>query len=296
MPRFRTLLLCCSLLWSTLAAAAIWRVGVDQSFQEPRLGIGFHHDQRALFAASSLPGLDSPELAGGQRTMLEILLLGRMLQQVDPQARIQLVGFPNIRRGMAMLVEGDIDVLGQTLFDGDVLPLEHELALEQTMLKSAPLIRRGEFEMGVFTTANRPEILGIRDAAAFQQLAGVTVDSWAGDLAIMQRVHPAQLHTVPRREQLAVMIANRRADFTFSFLTEAVVTRIGGKLVRIPGFKVSINDERAFYFSRERPELLRHMNALLAQLRQQTPDGVYAALVKARVVAPEFRQWVELGR
>ena len=277
--------------------AETWRVGVDQGFREDRLGIGFGAQEvRSEFLAKDLPGLDTPQLKGGQRTLLEILLIGVVLRSIDPEARIVLVPFSNVRRALVMLLAQEIDVIGQTLSDSDVSLNLERAHLKQSMLRSPPLIRRNEFELGVFTTANRHDILRITDALAFRSLRGVTVASWAGDMALMQRIVNQNIVTVPRRDMLAAAITNTRGDFTFSFLSEAVVTRIGGELVRIPGFKVSVPDERAFYMALRRPALREAFEALFDQLRARKPDALATALAVAGTFAPEYRDWVDLAR
>ncbi len=276
--------------------AADWRVGVDQGFREPRLGIGFASPElRSEFAADDLPGLDSPLVVGGQRTLLEMLVIGTVLRRVDPDARIVLVPLSNIRRGIVLLQAQGLELLGQTLTDGDVELNRDKNQRISGMLRSPPLIRRNEFEMGVFSTAERQPVLAITDLAAFRALRGVTVASWAGDLALMQRIVGDRIVTVPRRDMIAPAIANGRGDFTFSFLSEPVVTRIGGELLRIPGFKVRLPDERAFYIGTHRRDLLRAFEAAFAEWRAHRSDALVEALTRAGTISPEYRNWIDLA-
>ena len=280
-----------------ICVAGDWRVGVDQGFREARLGIGFGSDElRSAFPAKDLPGIDSPLLEGAQRTMLEILLVAAAVCRIDPDARLVLEPFSNIRRGMALLQSQAIDIIGQTLSDGDVALHGDKYGRTQRMLRTPALIRRGEFEMGVFTTANRPDIRALKDPQDFKSLRGVTVASWAGDLELMRKIVGERIVTVPRRDMIASAIANHRGDFTFSFLSEPVVTRIGGELVRIPGFKVRVPDERAFYLSTDQGELFDAFRQLFVELRARQPDALVDALTRAGTLAPQYRGWADLAR
>ena len=277
-------------------AAADWRIGVDQGFREARLGIGFGSPElRSEFSAADLPGLDSPLVAGGQRTLLEVLVIGAVLRRVDPAARIVLTPVSNIRRGIVLLQAQALEMLGQTLTDGDVELNREKSQRHSGMLRSPPLIRRNEYELGIFSTVERSEVLDIVDARSFRSLRGVTVASWAGDIALMRRIVGENLVTVPRRDMIAPAIANRRGDFTFSFLSEPIVTRIGGELHRIPGFKVKVPDERAYYMSVHCTDLLRGFETTFAEWRGRRPDVLVEALTRAGTFSPEYRDWLDLA-
>ena len=262
-------------------------IGVHHNYSNTELNLGTTAANNSLLSVEQCPKLDSPQMKDIQRITMELMLICHSLRYSGLAEQVRLVPFPNITRGLSLLAQGEIDILGNTIFASTAKDFPE-------LLRTADVIREGEFEVGLFTTENRRDILSKRSLADFQALTGVTVLNWSGDIRTMESLGLKQVLFAPRRDLLAGMIENRRADFTFSYLKEEIVTRIGGKLVRIPGVKASFIGARAFMIAPQRQDLLSSVNLYLIRQRQQTMDYIRQAFIHAGFIAPEYASWLDL--
>lgn len=306
--RLNSVLLCCTLIAGLMtidvaygatentvdveaagAGLSTVKIGVHHNYENKRLNMGTAEGRESLIRVNHCPDPDSAIMSDIQRITMELMLICHGVRQMGIAEQIRLIPFPNITRGLSLLAQGEIDILGNTVFSSTAKDFPD-------LLRSADVIREGEFEVGLFTTENRTDILNKRSLAEFQQLNGVTVLNWSGDIRTMESLGLKQVLFAPRRDLLAGMIENRRADFTFSYLKEEIVTRIGGKLVRIPGVKASFIGARAFMIAPARKDILSAVNLYLTGQRAQASDQIRQAFIHAGFIAPEYSNWLDLTR
>ncbi|MFV0423392.1 hypothetical protein [Oleidesulfovibrio sp.] len=99
---------------------------------------------------------------------------------------------------------------------------------------------------------------------------------------------------VATRDLIAKVIEEGRADFTFSYLGEQLVTRIGGRLIRIPGVKASFVGERMFAVSPHYKSLVDVLNGYITDMRQKPVDQIRQAFVYAGFIVPEYATWTDV--
>jgi len=276
------------LLLTTSLQAKSLVVGVHSNYVNEHFQIAADKEgyQKEL-DVDACPPLHSKQLQDIQRITMDIMLICHAVKESGLAKKIELVAYPNVERGLQMSLSGSTDMVAQTLFLSD-----HS---EYNMLITDPVIREGEFQVGVFTTRNRSDILSKRELSEFQKLRAVTVKSWKTDQKAMKNLNIKQVLTLPTRELLSKFIANNRADFTFSYLKEPIVTRIGGELIRIPNVKVSFPDTRSFFIPKRNQALYNALQKQLSALRAQPPDALRAAYIHAGFITEEYEGWTDLS-
>ena len=266
-------------------------LGVHYNYINNYLGIGLNDsDYSTELVVDTCPKLDNAELKNIQRVTMDLLLVCNAVRDAGIADRLILKSYPNIARGIREVADGHFDMISQTMFSAD-----HQHMPENSLLITDPVIRSGEFEVGVFTTKNRSDILKLRKIEDFREVTGVTVQSWLIDQTMMKELGIKNVILLNKRGVIAEFIAAKRGDFTFSYLGESVVTRIGGELTRIDGIKVSFSQERSFIVSRSNYSLFTTLNSYMKKLRNREQDEVLAAYIHAGFIVPEFNSWADLS-
>lgn len=280
----------CALLLLSIAIPAHAKtlyVGLHDNYGNTELQIGFCKGCSRTIAVGSCPELLSEKLAGSQRLTTELVIICKAVEMAGIADTIELVPFPNTERAMHLLQMGTIDIMGNSIF-------EVALARYPEIIATAPIIRKGEFVVGLFTTRNRPEVLAARTVDDFKKLVGVVVHSWYGDIQTMRAFGPKEIMFVPKRGSISKAIKGKHADFTFSYLTEEVVTRIGGELIRIPEVKAGFVGERSFAVSPFRRDVCDAVNAYLVQKRAEPGDTIRHAFLHSGFFTDQYEDWLDV--
>ncbi|WP_415906674.1 hypothetical protein ACMXYX_06945 [Neptuniibacter sp. QD72_48] len=235
------------------------------------------------------PELDSEQLKGSQRITMDIMVICNAVKSAKYVDLLRLVPYPNVARGLQLANNNKIDMVGQSLFEGD-----HRK--EENLLITHPVIRIGEFQVGIFSTKNRTDILELGDSIDVTKLRGVTVKSWKTDQAALNNIGAKQVNLLPTRNLIANFISSGRGDFTLSYLKEPVVTRIGGELIRIPGVKVSFDASRSFILPARNTQLFNILQSYIKEQRQKSPDAIRQAYIHAGFITEDYDHWRDLAK
>jgi len=235
------------------------------------------------------PDLDSEELKDIQRITMDIMVICNAVKSAGYVDIIRLVPYPNVARGLQLAINNKIDMVAQSLFESD-----HQE--DENLLFTSPIIRKGEFQVGVFSTKNRPDILELGENIDVTQLRGVTVKSWKTDQAALNNIGAKQVNLLPTRNLIANFISSGRGDFTLSYLKEPIVTRIGGELIRVSGVKVSFDASRSFILPARNPKLYNILQNYIQQQRQKSPDAIRQAYIHAGFITEDYDHWRDLAK
>ncbi|WP_415887849.1 hypothetical protein ACMXYO_07315 [Neptuniibacter sp. QD37_6] len=235
------------------------------------------------------PELDSEQLKDSQRITMDIMVICNAVKSAGYVDIIRLVPYPNVARGLQLATNNKIDMVGQSLFESDHLE-------DKNLLITAPIIRKGEFQVGIFSTKNRTDILELGENIDVTKLKGVTVKSWKTDQVALNDIGTKQVNLLPTRNLIANFISSGRGDFTLSYLKEPVVTRIGGELIRIPGVKVSFDASRSFILPARDTQLFNILQSYIKEQRQKSPDAIRQAYIHAGFITEDYDHWRDLAK
>jgi hypothetical protein len=227
--------------------------------------------REATFGGSACPPIDDFTSAHPNRIDAELLILCNALREGGPPVRLQLVSEPNYSRGLAEAIAGRLDLPSQTIWSSELD--EHA----DTLLRSLPVVQAGEWQVGLYTTENRSDVLAVTTVEQMRGLTAATPRSWVEDWRALSAIHPKELIDVQNNDGIFPMIQAGRADFTlFTFSTEPDFgwrpTYSPSRILPIRGFKVAFPGSRHFAVARTAADaqgLLRQLDLGLTRLRDQ---------------------------
>lgn len=231
------------------------------------------------------PTFDDPLFKGAFRFEVELMMICNVVHEADLADRFEFVGYPNLRRAAVDLVAGRADVLGDSVFS---------TRIKDGIRASDPVLRLGEFQVGVFTTPDRQDILGVADKKTLRSLTGITAKNWELDLKTLNGMGLSDVVTARNMSLIPSMIAARRADFTLSYLDRETTDHMGERLVRVDGFRVSLNRERVFAFSPANSRVEDAMNAFIRKNRKASVDRVYNGYKNCGFIVDIYNHWLDV--
>lgn len=284
----------CLALWllgsmgAALAEVRTVRVGIegDSTVQARR---------QANFGGDACPAIDTFQFARPSRIDAELLILCNALREGGPPVRLQLVSQPNYTRGLAEAIAGRLDLPSQTIWSSELD--EHA----DTLLRSSPVIQAGEWEVGLYTTANRSDVLAVSSIEQLRGLTGVAPRSWVEDWRALSAIGLKELIDVQNNDGIFPMIQAGRADFTlYTFSTEADLGSrpafSPSRILPIKGFKVALPVTRHFAVARAAPDapaLIRQLDTGLSRLRDS--GAIKRAFERSGVFEPRVADWQLIG-
>ncbi|GLQ32001.1 hypothetical protein [Litoribrevibacter albus] len=171
-----------------------------------------------------------------------------------------------------------------------------ESDFDESVYKSAPFIRKGEFEKGIYTTADSDLHKGTCDLAILQKLAPLTENSWGTDIEVLNHMQFKTIHTASRYNLLFKMLNKKRADFIlleFSSESTTLAHRDpSGDLYPVEGIKVVFPFSRHFMVSKKHSHGQRIYNALQKGLKILRKNGtIEKALYQSKLKLERVKDW-----
>lgn len=289
MPVVLCLALWCA--WAIGAAAAevrTVRVGIEgnSAIQARRV---------ATFGGDNCPAIDTFAFVQPSRLDAELLILCNALREGGPPVHLQLVPQPNYARSLAEALAGRIDLPSQTIWARELD--EHA----QALLRSLPVIQAGEWQLGLYTTENRTDVLAVRTLEQLRGLVGVAPRSWVEDWRVLASLGLKELIDVQNNDGIFPMIQAGRADFTlYSFSTEPDLgsqpSYSPSRILPIRGFKVALPATRHFAVARVAPDaqaLVEQLDSGLSRLRDR--GAIARAFERSGVFDQRVADWQLIG-
>jgi hypothetical protein len=179
---------------------------------------------------------------------------------------------PHANHGRAAIevVQGYADITAETVWSSEIIEMGDAVA------KTAPVIRDGEFEKGIYTTPDHTRLLNARLPDQFEEFVGVTVFNWSVDVRLLENLGLKRIERVSRAENMAQMVRERRADFAlmeFAGSADLSMDLSGVKLVPVPQCKVALPGSRGWVVSRRSPHLAVLMPAFERGIAAMRRDG-----------------------
>jgi hypothetical protein len=273
---------------SALAEIRTVRVGIegDRAVEARR---------QAMFGGDACPAIDTFQFTRPSRIDAELLILCNALREGGPPVRLQLVSQPNYTRSLAEAIAGRLDLPSQTIWSSELD------AHGDTLLRSLPVIQAGEWEVGLYTTANRADVLAVNSIDQLRELTGVAPRSWVEDWRALTAIGLKELIDVQNNDGIFPMIQAGRADFTlYTFSTEADLgsrpTYSPSRILPIRGFKVALPVTRHFAVARAAPDaqaLVRQLDTGLSHLRDR--GAIKRVFERSGVFEPRVADWQLIG-
>lgn len=228
---------------------------------------GFADSYRAFLTNNGDDTLRIDDFTGTSRGVTSLVLM---------QQAAALGGFPfvpcimeapNPGRAMLLVKQGKAAAFASDMWQGE--------ADDQTIV-SAPVVRKGEFEKGIYGLKDNGPLMAVRSLEALRAFSTAVDLTWSRDVAALEAMGIRRIIKVPRFELMFRMIENRRADFILAeFVGNEHVLPLkvfGVELHPVPKVKIGIPFSRHFMFSAKHPmgkRLARAVEAGMKKLRKQ---------------------------
>lgn len=183
---------------------------------------------------------------------------------------------------------------------------------------SSPVIREGEFQVGLYTQSDNKALLAVTKAGDLKSFSVVSNQNWSADWRTLNSLSLRKIYDNPSWMAHIKMLATKRVDFmllpfqnnpdlslhynpnTRTHLTPVEefthIKKSGIRLIPIPGIKLRINGERCFYVSKQHPEGAAIFTALESGLKKLRARGtIEKAMTEAKFFHPATRDWVVIN-
>ena len=250
------------------------RVGIDQN--------------NLLWPIERCPRLFSPETKGILRSSIELVIICNAFKRAGFTGPIQMVPSGNAQRQRIELAKANADLIAHSMF-------EHSLSqsVQPTVsgfLLTDPVIKQGQFVLGIFTSANQLEAVSkaFRENS-YSTLVATTLSSWKIDIKTLQEMKVKSLHLLPSYNLIAPNLEHKRANFTLSALdSNSPKKRL---LKRVEGFKVALADDRIFLVNKDQTQLYEALQDYIVHLRSQD-DALSRAYRHANFITDKYQNWI----
>ena len=143
---------------------------------------------------------------------------------------------------------------GALLINFDTMWYSHAQTFSQDVYISDPLIRKGEYHAGIYTSENSK--LKINNLQEFKKLSVISNRNWSVDWKTLTDISPSKLIHEEEWVSMAKMVSLGWVDVMLAPFNKNKPFFYQGKNYKIyalKGIKISLNDSRHFVVSRNHP-------------------------------------------
>ncbi|UTA48998.1 hypothetical protein L1F30_05485 [Simiduia sp. 21SJ11W-1] len=206
-----------------------------------------------------------------RRDVVEVALVQRALRLGGINAPLVLAPIDGYLRITQQIHDGLISLSGTTMFanDAERTPLSLDISL--------PIIQRGEFNVGVYTSAHNQHAINQTHLQGLRTLHFVVANNWLFDIELLKSMGINKITKVSNWDSMVKMVLAKRADALlapFSHRKDLAIHVLDDQqLLPIPGIQVSFPVERVFLITRQHPQAQLIGQALNAGIKQLISSG-----------------------
>lgn len=248
-----------------------------------------HADYR-LFLGERLP--EEVAYYGGdhaRRDVIELILMQQALKIGGFAQPLVFVEEENYFRSIRNVLDGKTLTISGTIWYEDLSAQHDKLYI------SPPIVRDGEFIVGIYTSPKNQQAQASKTLAQLSKLKVVTSRQWKPDLATLEGLGFNNIMYTPNWVNMARMINAGRVDVTLSPFemnpAKAIVVE-GIHLMPIEGIKIAIAGSRHWPVSKAHPLGDEFYTALAKGIEQLRRAGtIERAYRECGFFHPELAEW-----
>ncbi|WP_340677700.1 hypothetical protein [Paraglaciecola sp.] len=199
-----------------------------------------------------------------RRDVVEIILLQQALQLGGLELPVTFRTGNYGLRNRQLLEEGFL------LVSVDTFWLTEAQKIQAHLYVSEPMLRKGEYVAGIYTSPKNKKALASRSLKQIQQLSGVSSQNWTADWHAMQQLGLKQLIDEPIWGSQVKLVDHQFVDFMLAPMN-VDFAKNGVLLELIPDIAVKLDDSRHFVISKKHPlseAALKAVNVGIAKMRK----------------------------
>ncbi|WP_440874106.1 hypothetical protein [Thalassotalea sp. PLHSN55] len=259
--------------WLILSSFALYLVSYKTLSTPLIINVGISHHQQVeqqlkkITEKVSCDALANYKFTNPSRSLIESILVCQALRLGGIEPIFNFVAISNIPRLLRLVTNRHIDLMLDSVW--------LNLADQNKVYVSAPLIRDGEYFKGVYTNRLNIALLKAKSAKDLKNFHAVSSKHWHADWQALQRLNIAT-HSVPRYQFMLKMVHAKRADFLlddFSNNDDLSHNYENIHLVPVPNMKVAIKGSRHILVNKENEHGTRIFTALQTGLKKLREQG-----------------------
>lgn len=197
-------------------------------------------------------------------------------------------------RSLHMIADGKAAIFGATAW------YENVSAENSPYWVTEPLVRNGEFVVGLYTSAKNTKAMSVNSLADLRHLRAVSNVHWGTDWRNLELLNLTHVYSVRQWSNMARMVQAQRADFTlapFRSGTDRSLSTEDFTLTPIPNVSFALEGSRHWVTSKTHPmgkKAYQSLSRGLASLRNQ--GSVVRAYTESGFFQPKHDHWPEINR
>ncbi|WP_415713661.1 hypothetical protein [Maridesulfovibrio sp.] len=219
------------------------------------------------------------------RPALALLIMQQALKLGGMDAQMIFATYPNYSRCITELKKGKATILASDIW---------EEQFDETVYKTIPFIRKGEFVKGIYTYCS-PKLLKSRPTLnSLLKLRPITGLSWTIDQHVFHQMGYKNIEIAPTYPLLFKMLTRKRADYTLLEFPQDISHQFidNNNLRLVEGVKVVFPYSRHFMVSKKHPEGAKVFKALQKGLKIMRKNGdIDRALHQTRIINEQVKNW-----
>ncbi|WP_027721075.1 hypothetical protein [Maridesulfovibrio zosterae] len=220
------------------------------------------------------------------RPVTSLLIIQQALKMGGMDAEIRFASYPNIARSLAEVKKGKVSILATDMWEMD---------FDDSVYKTDPFIRKGDFEKGIYTYKDSPLLKSKPDLKQLLQYCPLTESSWTIDIDLLKMMGFKRIQTAPKYDLLFKMLNKRRADFLLLELSRSpdfIYKKNDAPVKVIKGVKIIFPYSRHFMVSKRHPDGKKIFTALQCGLKKLREDGTLErALYQSGIKDKRIKDW-----
>lgn len=153
-------------------------------------------------------------------------------------------------RNLRLLANGTLLVSFDSIWHSQALEIEPHVFI------SAPVIRKGEYWAGIYTSPTNTSALNIKTLADLRRHSVVSSRAWLTDWSTLSAINPVELLDESNWASMVKLVHLNMVDVMLVSFTKNRPFAYQGpnyKVVAVEGVKIMLNDSRHFIVSRKHP-------------------------------------------
>lgn len=224
-----------------------------------------------------------------RRGIVDVVLIRQALALGGMNNPVRLVSVPNPARALQDVKDGACVMFGHDIWESD---------FDDSVYMTAPVIRRGEFEVGIYASVHHPTMWFVQSLEMLREHTPVVSQSWTKDMDVLRLLGFDRIQTVPRYILIFRSLDEGRGDFTLESFTLAdkQAERIQAESVALlPNFKITFPWSRHFMVSKKHPLGKQVYDALEKGLAKMRAEGkIRKAFLESGFFNDAYKDWEDL--
>ncbi len=224
-----------------------------------------------------------------RRDVIELILMQQALKLGGFEQPLRFVDEENYFRSIRNVLDGKTLTISGTIWYEDLAAQSDKLHI------SPPIVREGEFIVGIYTSPKNQQAQTSKTLAQLNKLKVVTSRQWKPDLTTLESLGFNNIMYTPNWVNMARMINAGRVDVTLSPFEMNPAKEIvveGISLVPIEGIKIAIGGSRHWPVSKTHPLGDEFYAALAKGVEQLRSEGtIERAYRECGFFHPELAEW-----